>query len=65
MPNRKTFDEREKYDHSAHRPSGAEAGDLAPTPAEGGTADSVGATEAGRACPSHGTSGRLKPGTDG
>jgi len=36
MPNRKTFDEREKYDHSAHRPSGAEAGDLAPIPAEDG-----------------------------
>jgi hypothetical protein len=32
MPNRKTFDEREKYDHSAHSTRGAEKGDLAPTP---------------------------------
>jgi len=31
MPNRKTFDEQEKYDHSAHRTSGTERGDLSTT----------------------------------
>jgi hypothetical protein len=30
MPNRKTFDEHEKYDHSSHRTTGRETGDLAP-----------------------------------
>lgn len=44
MPNRKTFDEREKYDHSKHRTSGAEAGDLAPLPepADDNSANSAG-----------------------
>ena len=32
MPNRKTFDDREKYDHSSHRTTGREKGDLAPVP---------------------------------
>ncbi len=32
MPNRKTFDEREKYDYSSHRTAGREKGDLAPAP---------------------------------
>jgi hypothetical protein len=32
MPNRKTFDDREKYDHSSHRTTGPEQGDLAPVP---------------------------------
>jgi hypothetical protein len=32
MPNRKTFDDREKYDHSSHRTTGPEKGDLAPAP---------------------------------
>jgi hypothetical protein len=32
MPNRNTFDEREKYDHSSHRTGGREKGDLAPAP---------------------------------
>ena len=32
MPNRNTFDEREKYDHSGHRISGREPGDLAAAP---------------------------------
>jgi hypothetical protein len=32
MPNRKTFDDREKFDHSAHRSTGPEPGDLAATP---------------------------------
>ncbi len=32
MPNRKTLDEREKYDHSSHRSAGREKGDLAPAP---------------------------------
>jgi hypothetical protein len=32
MPNRKTFDDREKYDHSSHRTAGREKGDLAPVP---------------------------------
>jgi hypothetical protein len=35
MPNRKSFDDREKYDHSAHRTQGAEQGDLAPVPTAG------------------------------
>jgi hypothetical protein len=34
MPNRKTFDEREKYDHSQHSTRQAEQGDLAATPTE-------------------------------
>ena len=34
MPNRKTFDEREKYDHSAHSTRHREPGDLA-SPAGG------------------------------
>jgi hypothetical protein len=32
MPNRNTFDDREKYDHSSHRTTGREKGDLAPAP---------------------------------
>jgi hypothetical protein len=32
MPNRNTFDEQEKYDHSAHHPTEREPGDLAPVP---------------------------------
>jgi hypothetical protein len=32
MPNRKTFDEREKVDHSGHSTQRREKGDLAPTP---------------------------------
>jgi hypothetical protein len=32
MPNRNTFDDREKYDHSSHRTGGREKGDLAPAP---------------------------------
>jgi hypothetical protein len=32
MPNRNTFDDREKYDHSGHRTTGREKGDLAPAP---------------------------------
>jgi hypothetical protein len=32
MPNRNTFDDREKYDHSGHRTSGREPGDLAAAP---------------------------------
>jgi len=32
MPNRKTFDEREKYDHSQHSLAHREAGDLAAAP---------------------------------
>jgi hypothetical protein len=32
MPNRNTFDDREKYDHSGHRISGREPGDLAAAP---------------------------------
>ena len=32
MPNRKTFDEREKVDHSGHSTQRRERGDLAPTP---------------------------------
>jgi hypothetical protein len=32
MPNRKTFDERDKYDHSSHSTRNSEKGDLAPTP---------------------------------
>jgi len=36
MPNRKTFDERDKYDHSSHPTRNSEKGDLAPAPgAEG------------------------------
>ncbi len=30
MPNRKAFDEKEKYDHSAHSIARREAGDLRP-----------------------------------
>jgi hypothetical protein len=30
MPNRKTFDDREKYDHSSHGTTSREKGDLAP-----------------------------------
>jgi hypothetical protein len=32
MPNRKTFDDGEKYDHSGHSTGNDEKGDLAPTP---------------------------------
>jgi hypothetical protein len=32
MPNRKTFDEHEKVDHSGHSTQRRERGDLAPTP---------------------------------
>jgi hypothetical protein len=32
MPNRNIFDDREKYDHSSHRTTGREKGDLAPAP---------------------------------
>jgi hypothetical protein len=32
MPNRKTFDDREKVDHSGHSTRTAEKGDLAATP---------------------------------
>jgi hypothetical protein len=32
MPNRKTFDEREKVDHSGHSTQRRERGDLASTP---------------------------------
>jgi hypothetical protein len=32
MPNRKTFDERDKYDHIGHSTAKAEKGDLASTP---------------------------------
>lgn len=31
MPNRKTFDQAERYDHSAHSTQGAEKGDLKTT----------------------------------
>jgi hypothetical protein len=32
MPNNKTFDESDKYDHSSHSTANREKGDLAPTP---------------------------------
>jgi hypothetical protein len=32
MPNRKTFDPRERYDHSSHSTANRESGDVAPTP---------------------------------
>jgi hypothetical protein len=32
MPNRKTFDDRDKYDHSSHSTVNPEKGDLGPTP---------------------------------
>jgi hypothetical protein len=32
MPNRKTFNDRDKYDHSSHSTANPEKGDLAPTP---------------------------------
>jgi hypothetical protein len=32
MPNRKTFNDRDKYDHSSHSTLNSEKGDLAPTP---------------------------------
>jgi hypothetical protein len=32
MPNRKTFDDREKVDHSSHSTQSAERGDLGATP---------------------------------
>jgi hypothetical protein len=32
MPNRKTFNDRDKYDHSSHSTLNPEKGDLAPTP---------------------------------
>jgi hypothetical protein len=32
MPNRKTFDSRDRYDHSSHTTSNKEQGDLAATP---------------------------------
>jgi hypothetical protein len=32
MPNRKTFNDRDKYDHSSHSTLTSEKGDLAPTP---------------------------------
>jgi hypothetical protein len=34
MPNRKTFDDREKYDHSQHSTSTPEKGDLAAVPGD-------------------------------
>jgi hypothetical protein len=37
MPNRKTFDPREKYDHSSHPTTGPEQGDLASAPNLGET----------------------------
>jgi len=35
MPNRKTFNERDKYDHSSHSTVKPEKGDLAATPDAG------------------------------
>jgi hypothetical protein len=35
MPNRKTFNDRDKYDHSSHSTLNPEKGDLAPTPDAG------------------------------
>jgi hypothetical protein len=46
MPNRKTFDPSERYDHSAHSTQGAETGDLKTT-LEDRSAD--------QAVPAHGT----------
>jgi hypothetical protein len=34
MPNRKTFDEKDRYDHSSHSTQEKEAGDLQATPHE-------------------------------
>jgi hypothetical protein len=35
VPNRETFDDREKYDHSSHPTTRREKGDLAPAPNQG------------------------------
>jgi hypothetical protein len=61
MPNRKTFNERDKYDHSSHSTTNRENGDLAPAPdGEGADAppakDSRGSSKPDR----HSTPGRTK-----
>lgn len=75
MPNRKSFDDREKYDHSAHRTQGAEQGDLAPVPTAGtpqptadtsvptaGTQPTAGATQSALGAPGDAGVGRVLPG---
>jgi hypothetical protein len=62
MPNRKTFDEREKYDHSGRSLEHRQRNDLQPDVSEEGDSKSGGGPAKSAAAPPRAVPGRTKTG---